>query len=271
MSVYRRKKSNTSPALVAGSVLAAAALVVGAIFLLWKSSTQETFDKVTLCPTSGSKGQFVVLIDNTSPFPFTQKAALKQRLKDMVVKDLPAGAMLTVFLLGEDYKNNGDPVFEKCSPGQWVEGESLTKTKKFVDKDFNEKFLKPLEAVVNRIPLDSRGKTSPIFEMLQMASINGFNHQNANGEKRLIIFSDMAANTSDFSMYRNAQLNYRDFAKTSYYQKAVAPSLADVSVTINMMTAETNATPFLKRSEFWAEFFSANGANLESVNPMEGL
>lgn len=271
MSIYRRKKSSTSPVLVAGSVLAALTLIVGAVLLLWKYNTQDTFDKVTLCPSSGPKGQFVVLIDNTSPFPFTQKAALKQRLKDMVVKDLPPGAMLTVFLLGEDYKHNGDPVFEKCNPGQWVEGEGLTKTKKFVDKDFSEKFLRPLEVAVNRIPLDSRGKTSPIFEMLQVASINGFNHQNANGEKRLIIFSDMAANTGDFSMYRNAQLNYKDFAKTGYYQKTVAPSLVDVSVTINMMAAEPNVAPFVKRSEFWAQYFSANGANLESVNPMEGL
>ncbi len=271
MSIYRRKKSSTSPVLVAGSVLAALTVMVGAALLLWKNSTQDTFDKLTLCPSSGPKGQFVVLIDNTSPFPFTQKTALKQRLKDMIVRDLPPGAMLTVFLLGENYKHNGDPVFEKCNPGQWVEGEGLTKTKKFVDKDFNEKFLRPLEAVVNQIPLDSRGKTSPIFEMLQMASMNGFNHRNADGVKRLIIFSDMAANTSDFSMYRNAQLNYKDFAKTSYYQKAVAPSLADVSVTINMMAAEPSAAPFVKRSEFWAQYFLANGANLESVNPMEGL
>lgn len=271
MSIYRRKKNRTSPALVVFSVLATLAICGGIAFALWKNSNQETLDKVTLCPSSGPKAQYVVLIDNTSPFPFTQKAALKQRLRDTVVKDLPTGAMLTVFLLGEDYKHNGDPVFEKCNPGQWADGDGWTKTKKFVDEDFNEKFYKPLEAVVNAIPLDSRGKTSPIFEMLQIASIHGFNHQDADGEKRLIIFSDMAANTSEFSMYRNSQLTFKDFSKTSYYQKATAPSLADVSVTINMMTAEPNATPYQKRSEFWAHYFSANLANLEGVVPMEGL
>jgi hypothetical protein len=271
MSVYRRNKSNTSSLALVMGIGLAAVIAAGSVYLGLKSYHRETFDKVTLCPSTGPKGQYVVLIDNTSPFPFTQKAALKQRLKNMVVTDLPAGAMLTVFLLGEDFKHNSEPVFEKCNPGQWSDGEGLTKTKKFVDKDFNEKFFIPLEAVVNRIPLDVRGKTSPIFEMLQMASISGFGHQNAGGEKHLIIFSDMAANTSDFSMYRNAQLNYKDFVKTSYYSKAIAPALAGVSVRINMMAAEPNVTSFLKRSEFWAQYFSANGADLESVDPMEGL
>lgn len=271
MSVYRRRKSNTSPLMLSLGIAAAVSIAVLCIYFGVKSYQRETYDKVTLCPSKGPNGQYVVLIDNTSPFPFTQKAALKQRLKDMVLADLPAGAVLTVFLLGEDFKHSGEPVFEKCNPGQWRGDEALTKTKKFVDKDFNEKFFKPLEAVVNKIPLDVRGKTSPIFEMLQLASINGFKHQNAEGEKHLIIFSDMAANTSEFSMYRNPQLNYKDFVRTSYYSKSVAPALADVSVKINMMTAEPNVAPFAKRSEFWAQYFSANGADLESVDPMEGL
>lgn len=270
MSVYR-KRNTTSPLVLLLYVLITVALLLAAGYAIYAHFNAETFDKVTLCPTGGAKGQYVVLIDNTSPFPFTQKAALKQRLRDMVTNDIPAGAMLTVFVLGEDFKHNDEPVFEKCSPGQWVEGEGLTKTKKFVDKDFNEKFAKPLGAVLNRIPLDVRGKTSPIFEMLQLASIHGFRHENAKGDKTLIIYSDMAANTADFTMYKNPQLSYKDFAKTPYAQKVTAPALEDVSVIINMMATEPAVTPYAKRSEFWAQYFSANYASLDQVNPMEGL
>lgn len=270
MSVYR-KRNSTSPIAVAFGVLITLALVAGTGFGVYKHLNTETFDKVTMCPSSGPNGQFVVLIDNTSPFPFTQKAALKQRLRDMVLNDIPSGAMLTVFVLGEDFKHNDEPVFEKCSPGQWVDGEGLTKTKKFVDKDFNEKFSKPLERVVNQIPLDIRGKTSPIFEMLQLASIRGFGHANAKGGKTLIVYSDMAANTADFTMYRNPQLSYKDFAKTSYVQRVIAPALEGTSVTINMMATEPSVTPFSRRSEFWAQYFYANKASLDHVNPMEGL
>lgn len=270
MSVYR-KRNATSPVTLVMYVVVAIILILGVATALWFNFKQDKLDKVTLCPSSGVKGQYVVLIDNTSPFPFTQKMALKQRLKDMVMNDLPKGAMLTVFLLGEDYQHNAEPVFEKCNPGKWAEGDEISKTKKFVDRDFNEKFVKPLEVVVNRIPLDVRAKTSPIFEMLQLTSQRGFSHSNAKGEKQLIIYSDMAANMESFTMYKNPQLNYKDFSKTAYSQKTTAPHLDGVSVTINMMAAEPAVTPYNRRSEFWASYFSANGASLGDVIPMEGL
>lgn len=271
MSVYRRKKSNASPAFAFLCILGAAALMAGAGYVVWKSGNQEKIDKVTLCPSSGPKGQFVVLIDNTSPFPFTQKVALKQRLKDLVTNDLPAGAILTVFVLGEDFKQNATPVFERCNPGQWDDADALTKTKKFVDKAYAEQFFKPLEDVVSHIPLDVRGKTSPIFEMLQVASNNGFKHAHASGDKRLIIFSDMATNTPEFTMYKRPLLNYKEFKAGGYAPKTTAPALDGASVTINMMTAEQGVAPYQKRSEFWAQYFSTNGANLDGVEPMEGL
>lgn len=270
MSAYR-KRNSTSPIVLVLGVLVTVALVLGACYAVYAHFHAETFDKVTLCPSGGANGQYVVLIDNTSPFPFTQKVALKQRLRDMVLNKVPTGAMLTVFVLGEDFKHNEEPVFEKCSPGQWVDGEGMNKTKKFVDKDFNEKFAKPLEAVVNRIPLDVRGKASPIFEMLQLVSIRGFGHDKAKGDKTLIIYSDMAANTAEFTMYKNPQLKYKDFAKTTYVERVTAPALENASVTINMMATEPSVTPYLKRSEFWAQYFSANKASLDHVDPMEGL
>lgn len=271
MSVYRRKKSSASPALAILCILLAVALIAGAVYAVWKSSNQDRIDKVTLCPSSGPKGQFVVLIDNTSPFPFTQKIALKQRLKDLVNNDLPSGAILTVFVLGEDVKQNAAPVFERCNPGQWDNADAFTKTKKFVDKAYVEQFTKPLEDVVSHIPLDVRAKTSPIFEMLQVASNNGFKHAHASGDKRLIIFSDMAANTPEFTMYKRPQLNYKEFKSGGYAPKTTAPALDGVSVTINMMTAEQGVATYHKRAEFWAQYFSINGANLDGVDPMEGL
>jgi hypothetical protein len=269
MSLYETEKKS-GLATVAICILAALVLV-GVGFGAYYSFTKDTIDKVSLCPSSGATGHFVVLIDNTSPFPFTQKAALAQRLKSLVANDIPQGALLTVFLLGEDYKHNSSPVFEKCNPGQWAEKNQWSNTKKFVDKDFHEKFEKPLDDVVRQIPLDVRAKTSPIFEMLQLAGINGFQHANVHGEKQLIIFSDMAANMPQFSMYKTALAPYKDFAKTPYGRDSVAPALSGATVTINMLAAEPTAASFTKRSEFWAQYFSENGASLERVNPMEGL
>jgi hypothetical protein len=268
MSLFEEeKKSGLSTILVC---LVALIILVIVGYGTYVTLTQETIDKVTLCPSGGPKGQYVVLIDNTSPFPFSQKAALAQRLKSMVLNDVPQGALVTLFLLGENYQQNDAPMFEKCNPGQWGEKNHITNTQKFVDKDFNEKFAKPLDEVVRKIPLNVRAKTSPIFEMLQIAGINGFKRSNVQGQKSLIIYSDMAANMPRFSMYK-VQSSYKDFAKTAYGQESIAPSLAGASVTINMLTAEPTAMPYNKRAEFWAQYFSENGASLDHVDPMEGL
>ncbi|MNV14118.1 hypothetical protein D3C71_1047920 [compost metagenome] len=72
-------------------------------------------------------------------------------------------------------------------------------------------------------------------------------------------------------MYKNPKLNYKEFSTTSYSQKATAPHLDGVAVIINMMAAEPAVTPYNRRSEFWAAYFSANGASLGDVIPMEGL
>lgn len=269
MSLYEEeKKSGLTTILVC---LIAGLIVCAICYGAYYALTRETVDKITLCPSGGPKGHYVVLIDNTSPFPFTQKAALAQRLKSMVLNDVPEGALVTVFLLGENYQQNSVPVFEKCNPGRWGQKNHLMNTQKFVDKDFHEKFSQPLDDVVRKIPLDLKAKTSPIFEMLQIAGINGFKNKDLKGSKSLIIFSDMAANMPRFSMYKSVRLSYEDFAKTAYGQESTAPALAGASVTINMIAAEPSAASYIQRAEFWAQYFSENGASLDHVDPMEGL
>ena len=77
MSLYEEERNTGKRFLAILLVISAA---VTAAWFGHAAFTKETFDKVTLCPTKGPRGQYVVLIDNTSPFPFTQKAAMGQRL-----------------------------------------------------------------------------------------------------------------------------------------------------------------------------------------------
>lgn len=266
MSLYEEeKKSGLTTLLVC---LIAVIILCAAGYGAYYALTKENVDKVTLCPSGGPMGQYVVLIDNTSPFPSNQKDDLTQRFKHMVLDEVPKGALVTVFLLGEKYEQNSAPVFEKCNPGQWREMDKLTKSETFVTREFNDKFANPLFDMVQQIPLNVQAKTSPIFEMLQIAGINGFKYANLKGPKNLIIYSDMAANMPRFSMYNNALSSYKDFAKTAYGQESIAPALAGASVTINMLVAEPTVMPYNKRAEFWAQYFSENGASLPEIRPM---
>src|SRR3546814_15217389 len=92
------------------------------------------------------------------------------RISDWSADVCSSDLLLSVFLLGEKFEQNEKPIFERCNPGQWGDRSQLTATKKFVDRDFNEKFAKPLDAVVRHIPLDEHSKLSPIFQKLGRAS-----------------------------------------------------------------------------------------------------
>ena len=268
MSLYEEER-NTGKRF-----LAILLVILAAVTAAWfghAAFTKETFDKVTLCPTKGPRGQYVVLIDNTSPFPFTQKAAMGQRLKNMVLNEIPEGYLLTVFLLDEDYKKHESPIFEKCNPGQWKDKNKYMAAKKFVTHVFDEDFAKPLDAVVGKISLEERSKNSPVFEILQLAGIHGFQRGNVQGEKKLIVYSDMMANMPQFSMYKGALPTYAGFRKTPYGQLSVAPGLEGVNVTINLLAADQKTVPYPKLTQFWAEYFESNGASLEAIVPVEAL
>lgn len=268
MAIYAEKKGISGKAI---GLLLGLVAVAGTGAMLYLNFSRETFDKVTLCPSDGPKGQYVVLIDNTSPFPFTQKLALAQRLKTMVTDDLPEGYLLSVFLLSEDFKKNEKPLFERCNPGQWKDREKLTNNKKFVDRDFNQKFAKPFDDIVHKISLEERSKNSPIFQMLQLAGINGFAQANVKGDRKLIVYSDMLANMPEFSMYKAALPAYADFRKTPYGQNAVAPGLQGASVVINMLAADQKTLQNNKLATFWEQYFQDNGASVEEVSRVEGL
>lgn len=269
MSVYAKRKSNAGTWILAVMILIA--LLAGAWAYGNFKLSQDTMDKVTLCPTKGAKGHVVVLIDNTSPFPFTQKAALTQRIKSMTATDIPEGYLLSVFLLGEKFEQNDKPIFERCNPGQWKDRSQLTATKKFVDRDFSEKFENPLHEVVRKIPLDQHSKLSPIFQMLQLVGVNGFSHANVDGDRKLIIYSDMLANMPEFSMYKGAPMSFGAFAKTPYGRNAQAPGLKGVVVTINLLANEHKTAQTNRLGDFWANYFEANDASLDGINSMEGL
>lgn len=269
MSVYAKRKSNAGTWTLA-AVIFIALFSAGWAYINFKLA-HDTIDKETLCPTQGPKGHYVVLIDNTSPFPFTQKAALAQRLKNMISTDIPEGYLISVFLLGEKFEQNEKPIFERCNPGQWKDRSQLTATKKFVDRNFNEKFANPLHEVIRKIPLDQHSKFSPIFQMLQLVGINGFSHANVDGDRRLIIYSDMLANMPEFSMYRGAPMSFGEFAKTPYGRSAQAPGLKGAVVSINLLANEHKTAQTNRLGDFWANYFDANEASVDEINSMEGL
>ncbi|MDM0075756.1 hypothetical protein QTH90_15240 [Variovorax sp. J2P1-59] len=224
-------------------------------------------DKVTLCPAKGPKGHYVLLVDKTDPLNFTQKQAFSVLLDDLVRKRLPEGYLLSVFVLGEDFKATAEPLVELCNPGSGENKSVLTSNVDWARRDYEQKFIKPLMQQAEALQGSKPAKASPIFEMLQLVAINGFRRHDVKGERRLFLMSDMLHNNGSYSMYRAAP-DYSSFADTDYGRKTRA-DLRDVEVELYYLI---NTPQFQTRrnQKFWEEYFDKSGARLVEVRPLEG-
>lgn len=269
MAVHKSKaakKKFRNEVLLLITVLVAVFLVGGLFFWLWDTRDVAP-DKVTLCPETGATAHTILLVDNTEPYTFMQRQAFKQSLRELARETMKEGELLSVFVLGDDFQENAEPIFEKCHPGVG-EGKSdfnanIARIKKRFEHDFRE----PIVGLMDKMLKESPSKYSPVYEMLQLVSINGFRRANVDGPKRLIVFSDMLPNTKEFSMFKGIP-EYDAFMRSGYGRNTVA-SLEGVQVIINILVNYPDLQT-TKQVNFWEKHLENSGAELLFVNPLRG-
>lgn len=241
------------------------ALVSGVVYMLL--NTEPPADPVTLCPASGPTGHTVVLVDNTEPLSFIQRQALTQRFKELAEKQVPEGHIISVFVLGESFTQNAMPIFEKCNPGTGEGKSKLNANPAQIKAQYTREFRTPLTQLRQQITLDKPSERSPVFEMLQLAAINGFDRIDAQGPRSLLVFSDMLPNMPEFSMFKGLP-DFKAFSGGAYGRKSQA-SLDGVEVhlyyLINYPELQTT-----KQAAFWEQYFENSGAQLIEIDTFEG-
>jgi hypothetical protein len=226
---------------------------------------EKGLDRDSLCPAQGPSGHYVLLVDKTDPLTFTQKQTFNVLLQDLVEKQVPPGYLLSVFVLGEDFKETASPIIELCNPGDGSDKSELTSNVRKLKAQYRSRFIEPMLKQSEDLVSTTSAKWSPIFEMLQLVSINGFRKHGVNGEHRLIIMSDMLHNTPQFSMYKSAadfSLFFQsDYAKNT--QLDLHNTEVELHYLMNSPQLQTN-----RNLHFWEEYFAKTGARIVSVNPM---
>jgi hypothetical protein len=224
-------------------------------------------DATSLCPAEGPKGHYVLLVDKTDPLTFTQNEAFSITLREIIEKRTPEGYLLSVFLLGEDFKENAKPLVELCNPGTGADKSKFNANLKQLKRQYQERFLNPLLEKSDLLLATKPAKTSPIFEMLQLVAINAFRKHDVKGERRLIIMSDMLHNTPQFSMYKGP-VDYQTFTISDYGRKSHL-ELPDVEVEIHYLI-NTPQLQTKRNVKFWEDYFNKAGARIVAVQPLEG-
>jgi hypothetical protein len=208
-----------------------------------------------------------VLVDKTDPLNFTQSAAFRRMFEDLVDHRVAPGHLMSVFALGEDYTRTATPLIELCNPGRGEGKSDLTANTRKLQVQFRERFrerlLEQTEALISAAP----GRSSPIFEMLQLVAINAFRKHAVEGPRRLIIVSDMLHNTAGYSMYQG-QPDFDAFAASDYGRRTGA-DLNGVEVELHYVL---NAPRLQTRRQllFWESWFRRSGARIAAVRPLEG-
>lgn len=262
---YAKKSSNGEWLKIIFSTIFIASVLSGIGYYIY--TKPKSADKTTLCPADGPLGHIVVLVDKTDPYSFIQRAAFVQALDSLSAEVVPEGHLLSVFSLGEDFQKNAEPIFEKCNPGSSAGKSELTANLKRINQRFNESFKEPVLNLEGALMAKDPAKYSPVFEMIQLASINGFRAHNVKGPKTLIIFSDMLPNTPDFSMFKGVP-NFKSFSSTPYGQRSKA-DLSGIKVEVHYLMKYPKLQT-MEQLNFWEVYFEEAGARLTRVSTMEG-
>lgn len=268
MSRYRsRGKRSDTQAWAFGAALIFVAIAVVGWVVFTQITQDKPLDKVTMCPASGPNGHIVLLVDKTDPLNFTQRQSFSVMMMELVKTKVPEGHLLSVFVLGEKFENSALPLIELCNPGSDQGKSELSANLKRLRKQYDDRFVTPLEDVAKDLVSVESSKASPIFEMLQLVGINGFRKHSVAGPKRVVVVSDMLHNTQQFSMYGDP-MRFNDYSMTEYSQKSRA-ELRDVTVELHrLMTAPRLQTR--GNLLFWEQYFDSAGARLREVRPVEG-
>ena len=123
------------------------------------------------------------------------------------------GYRLDIYTFEGDARNELHPFFKRCSPGLAKEANELIENPDMIRRDFEEKFAKALDKIVDLLLKELTRPTSPILESLKAATITSFG--SLGGSKpiplRVTLFSDMVQHSALYSQFRSES----DFTKLS--------------------------------------------------------
>lgn len=259
----KRRARNVAIGIAALAVFCAA--LAGGVY--WFLTRESGLDRQTLCPKSGPTGHVVLLVDKTDPLNFSQKQGFLRLLEELVDRRVEPGQLVSVFVLGEDFREGAKPLVELCNPGSGEGKSELTANVAKLNAQFRNRFREPLLEQADALISTRPAKSSPIFEMLQLVSLNGFRKHAVNGPRRLVVVSDLLHKTPRLSMYQGIP-ELQSF-EASDYGRRMRLELPAVEVEVHHLLNYPKLQT-RRLMQFWEGYFSRAGARIVAARPMEG-
>lgn len=256
---------------IKGSLLLAIVISLICYFVYeFRIKEVPSFDPETGCPLVSNEVQpiahTVVVIDKTDVLSDIQRETIQYELASLVKHDLQVGEMLSVYSIGDDLNISRKPIFEMCKFRDGSDASSWTENERLMRRKFNKNFKEPLNKMFSEMmAMNEPAKQSPIMEVIQSVSVNTFKRWNADGDKRIIIYSDMLQHTPQFSLYRTSP-DFERF-RQSPYAAGLKTQLFDTDIYLNVLTTRPEFQKN-KNLDFWRSYFKNIGARVQAVIPI---
>ena len=232
-------------------------------------SSRISIDKTTLCPSEENISRYTsILVDVTNNINHIQKESLNKYFENLKL-NLLEHEKITIFVVNNESVNNIKPKLTLCNPGNQIKSQ-FTENEGIILKRWEEEFNKPLSKTFDEIVTGGESDVSPIFEMIQGASINGFPTKTKDTPKRLYIISDMLHHTDGFSLYKQNP-NFSDLKASSYYHH-IKTNMDNAEVTL-LLIYRSGFEKFQNKTlirKFWEPYFKEQGARLIEATTVEG-
>lgn len=233
------------------------AVVSGIVWAKWEQEASPRIDPVTLCPTDRAGDHTIMMVDRTDAL--TKESISLFRLEVSLAKDrLEVGERFSIFPVEANGAHIPKPIFSVCRPSQGSDEHWFTGKPKTAQQHFDEHFEKPLDDAIAELAQPAETRRTALFESIRnIYLLPSFSP--AIERRRLILLSDLLANTPELSFYKT-QPDYQIFLKSEYAQQ-VYTNLSGVKVKIVQLPnrkAAVHQTPELLT--FWHSWFDGTGA-----------
>jgi hypothetical protein len=191
----RRRANRRGVVILAGCTLALFAIVAT---LVGNQPPQR--DAATQCPTRGKLAHVAaVVLDRTDPWNDNEASLLRTALAG-IARGVVVNDRLILIPFDGGAERPPVPLFDRCNVGSGDNVNILTVTPAVAEQTYQEQFALPLAKSLEAITVPARARETHLAEFLGNVAA-GLKYEDRAAAIRIIVISDLAEHTPQFSFY----------------------------------------------------------------------
>jgi hypothetical protein len=262
----KRADTKKHRAIVTVVTIALVATAGGGWFI--KERNERLALRSDLCPPQPTS-VIAVLVDVTDPMSLPQRQDLRNKLEELK-EAVPQYGKIAIFKVDTSKDELLSPVLQLCNPGNASSVSDLNGDPAAVQKRWEDRYEKPLDAAFQKLMAASGSDTSPILQSIQSVNLTELKDPIVKDKPRkLIVISDLLQNTDRLSFYRRLPTP-AEVENTSEFSTA-RTDLHGINVELWMLQRPDFASTQPRAlAELWDALVTLEGGRVTSVYRVSG-